>query len=227
MNQSQPYHGKKNLLALCSAAVCAFLLGTQAQAFDGLNEVQTLIFDKPHLKNTKDGQSISYSYRSEIDEEEPVDDLVTLNITAQIDDERRDVVIDFLSDERHLNMPPFSGYRGNPVIMAMLEHVVQKIGQDTGGGALYFRNRIRDAIASDKVTLEKQKLSVNDNEIDAAIVQFQPFEKDSRLDPASIYKKAVFTITLSDTVPGGIVGVGVKAEADGHAAFSRQLMFVK
>lgn len=192
-------------------------------AFEELNEAQALLFNSPHLVNTQNGQSISYDYRSEVIEKEPVEDVVVMNVTAQVDDERRDVEINFLTDERHLVLPPFPGYRGNPVLMAMLEHVVREIGKETGGGALYFRNRIRDALASDKVSVETQKISVNDNEIDATVVQFQPFENDQRIEPDSIYGDAIITITLSDTVPGGIVGVGVNAMSDGQPAFSQQL----
>lgn len=196
---------------------------TAALAFDKLNEAQSLLFDSPHLINTQNGQSISYRYLSKIDEEEPVEDVVTMSITAQIDKERRDVQINFLSNERHLALPPFSGYRGNPVLMAMLEHLVREIGEDTGGGALYFRNRIRDVLASDKVSIEKRKMSINDDEIDTTVLHFQPFENDQRIEPDSIYADAIFTITLSDTVPGGIVGVGMNATSDGPSSISRQL----
>lgn len=210
-------------MRFASALALMLACSSTVVAFEELNEAQALLFNSPHLVNTQNGQSISYDYRSEVIEKEPVEDVVVMNVTAQVDDERRDVEINFLTDERHLVLPPFPGYRGNPVLMAMLEHVVREIGKETGGGALYFRNRIRDALASDKVSVETQKISVNDNEIDATVVQFQPFENDQRIEPDSIYGDAIITITLSDTVPGGIVGVGVNAMSDGQPAFSQQL----
>lgn len=173
--------------------------------------------------NTKDGQSINYAYHSDMDENKTVDDVVTLNITAEVDEERRDVEIDFLTDERHLILPPFPAYRGNPVLMAMLEHVVREVGEDTGGGALYFRNRIRDELASENVSVKEQEISVNENKIDATVLQFQPFQKDKMISSDSIYADAVFTITLSDTVPGGIVDIGISAGPKAQSAFSRQL----
>ncbi len=224
MNQSSLYHRiNKYLMRFASALALMLACSSTVVAFEELNEAQALLFNSPHLVNTQNGQSISYDYRSEVIEKEPVEDVVVMNVTAQVDDERRDVEINFLTDERHLVLPPFPGYRGNPVLMAMLEHVVREIGKETGGGALYFRNRIRDALASDKVSVETQKISVNDNEIDATVVQFQPFENDQRIEPDSIYGDAIITITLSDTVPGGIVGVGVNAMSDGQPAFSQQL----
>jgi len=223
VNQTSLYHRITKQLCQCAIAIGLLVVCGAAFAFEELNEAQTLLFDSPHLMNTKNGQTIAYSYRSVVNEEAPIEDTVTVNVTAQIDDERRDVEIDFLTDERRLVLPPFPGYRGNPVLMAMLEHVVRAIGQNTGGGTLYFRNRIRDALAGDQVSIEKQKMSINDNEVDTTVVQFQPFENDQRIEPDSIFGDALFTITLSDTVPGGIVGVDVSATANGQPAFTQQL----
>ena len=223
MNQSSLYHRIPKQLARYAITLGCLIVATNASAFDELNEVQALLWDKPHLSNTQKGQTISYHYRSEVADAEPVDDTVTVSITAQVDEERRDVEIDFLTEERHLAMPDFPGYRGNPVLMAMLEHVVQEIGKETGGGALYFRNRIRHVLASDKVNVENKALSVNDKNIDTTVLSFKPFEKDENLAADSIYQHAVFSITLSDTVPGGIVGIGVNARADGQPDFSRQI----
>jgi len=233
VNQPSLYHRTTNQLSACAAATGFALtiglamglmsLGNPAIAFDELNEAQTLLFDSPHLMNTREGQSISYNYRSKVDEEQPVEDVVTINVTAQVDEERRDVEINFLTDERHLVLPPFPGYRGNPVLMAMLERIAREIGEDTGGGVLYFRNRIRDGLAGDNVRIEKRTMSVNDNDVDATVLQFQPFENDQRIEPDSIFSEATFTITLSNTVPGSIVEVGINTPSQGPSAFSRQL----
>lgn len=223
MNQPSLYHRIRKTLARCTFAVALISIGNTAIAFDELNQAQTLLFNSPHLMNTKDGQSINYAYHSNMDENKIVDDVVTLNITAEVDEERRDVEIDFLTDERHLILPPFPAYRGNPVLMAMLEHVVREVGEDTGGGALYFRNRIRDELASENVSVKEQEISVNENKIDATVLQFQPFQKDKMISSDSIYADAVFTITLSDTVPGGIVDIGISAGPKAQSAFSRQL----
>lgn len=165
MIQTLLYHRICNRMMRCAAVVSFMLVCCSAVAFDELNEAQSLLFDSPHLVNTENGQSISYRYLREVDEKEPVEDLVTMNVTAQIDDERRDVEINFLTEERHLALPPFPGYRGNPVLMAMLEHVVREIGKDTGDGALYFRNRIRDVLASDTEISNLEQIRATDSDV--------------------------------------------------------------
>lgn len=227
MNQSSLYQHIKLPIQRVTLAISVMFAVGSALAFDELNPVQTMLWDKPHLVNTEIGQSISYDYTSVKDQQKPVEDKVIVNITAEVDEERRDVSIDFLSAERRMMLPVFSGYRGNPVLMAMLEHMVQNISAETGGGALYFRNRIRDALASDDVKVDNQTLSVNNEEVDATVLQFQPFRYEDRLGPDSIYGDAVFTITLSDNVPGGIVGVGISAAPERQSSFNQQIKLIQ
>jgi hypothetical protein len=119
------------------------LLTYPAQGFETLTEAQSLIYDRPHLANTTEGQAIGYSYEGADSRNPSISDSATLTITRALEEGRRDVVIDFLSDERHLKLPPLNGFRGNPIIMAMLEHIATTLSAETGGSALYFRNRIQ------------------------------------------------------------------------------------
>jgi len=199
-----------------------FVTAGQASAFEKLTEAQTWIYDHGHLANTSEGQVLSYSYSSQDDASLSVDDAASLSITGTHDDGRRDVQIDFLSDERHLPLPPFSGYRGNPVIIAMLEHIAQSISSQTGGGALYFRNRIRDALASEDVELEEQIITYNDNEYTATRITFYPFVNDEHIGADELVRQSRFSIALSDDVPGGVFSVEATASRDAQI-FQRTL----
>lgn len=205
-----------------STLLVAVMTTGQANAFDELNEAQTLIYDHGHLANTSQGQTLNYSYTSEDEITSNVTDKASVSITAALDEGRRDVEIDFLSDERHLPLPKFSGYRGNPVIIAMLEHIAQSISSQTGGGALYFRNRIRDAIASEDVEVEERKISYKDSEFDATRITFYPFTNDQYIGSNELMSVSRFSIDLSDDVPGGVFMVQVKASHDAQV-FERTL----
>ena len=186
----------------------------EATAFDELTEAQAWIYDRGHLANTSEGQTLTYDYSSRGGEAADIDDKAVVSITGTHDGGRRDIDIDFLNDERHLPLPSFSDYRGNPVIIAMLEHVAQSISTQTGGGALYFRNRIRDALASDDVELEKQTVQYHDNDVETTRITFYPFSSDERLASNQLMRDTRFSIYLSDDVPGGVYSVEVKASHD-------------
>ncbi|MFK7859912.1 MAG: hypothetical protein AB8B64_13875 [Granulosicoccus sp.] len=205
-----------------STLIAILLMAGQSNAFDKLTEAQTRIYNHGHLANTSEGEVLSYSYSSQDDALPGVKDEASVAITATHEDGRRDVQVDFLSDERYLPLPPFSGYRGNPVIIAMLEHIAQSISAQTGGGALYFRNRIRDALASEDVKLEELKISYKDSEFDATRITFYPFVEDEHLSANELVRQSRFRIELSDDVPGGVVKVEVNASRDAEL-FERTL----
>lgn len=194
-----------------------------AFAFETLTSAQKLIYDTAHLANTVAGQQINYRYRSRLGDGGIVSDRVLLTIKKSHADNKRDVVLDFLSAERHMNLPDFSGYRGNPVIIAMLEHIAQGLGQDTGGGVLYFRNRIRDALARSDNRIEQITVKIGERDVDATRLHFSPFVGDKNLASSPVFTGAEFSIVFSDAAPGGVVAVGVKSSQNTPPAFEREI----
>ncbi len=196
---------------------------TCAHAFDDLSDAQNLIYDLPHLANVDAGRVIRYSYESRGVDQDSITDMTTLLVKKVHQDERRDVTIEFLSGERHMFLPPFDAYRGNPVIIAMLEHVAKSMGNATGGGTLYFRNRFRDGLASDAVNIKHKKDRYQDQDIKTTELSFTPLANDTYLANRPEYTSARFTITLSDDVPGGVLGIRVESEPKGTPAFFKNL----
>ena len=194
----------------------------QINAFEGLNEAQSWIYDRSHLSNTNAGQTLEYSYKGEDSNSAEINDRASLSIVSKHDDETRDVEISFLTGERHLPLPPFSGYRGNPVIIAMLEHIAQTMSAQSGGGALYFRNRIRDALAGSDVVLEPHKISYADKEYSGTKITFHPFLNDEYLSIDNVLRQSRFSIELSDEIPGGVFSVQISATGNSDL-FERSL----
>ncbi len=216
----------------CITSLRAMLIGlvaaaAAAQAFDQLTEAQNLVYGREHLSNTLAGQQILYRYRSQKSADDIVNDRVLLSITKSHDDDKRDVVLDFLSADRHMILPDFNEFRGNPVIIAMLEHIAQSFGRETGGGVLYFRNRIRDALADSSTGIEEINVDFGATTIAATRVSFAPFIKDRYLAQKPEYTGARFSIVLSEEVPGGVVGVAVKSGQNDAVYFEREIVFEK
>jgi hypothetical protein len=195
-----------------------------AHSFENLTTAQNLVYDTAHLSNTVAGQQINYRYHSQIASDDIITDRVSLSIKQTHKDNKRDVVLDFLSAERHMAFPDFNAFRGNPVIIAMLEHIAQTFGRETGGGTLYFRNRIRDALAQKSTQIKQITVEYSGRTIDATAVFFSPFVGDVYLVEKPEYTHANFTITLSDDVPGGVVGIAVKSSQNDVAYFIREIV---
>jgi len=134
------------MAAFLSLALCSL----NTAAFEKLSEAQSLVYETAHLSQTSLGQKITYDYTASFGQE-TMSDVASINIDAVGDGNKRDVAVNFLSEERRLTLPDFTDWRGNPIVLAMLEHVSQAMGEETGGGALYFRNRIRSAMADEAI----------------------------------------------------------------------------
>lgn len=213
-----------------TAAMALFIvIAGSGHAFEKLTEAQSWIYERPHMANTITGQIINYRYHSTADGSEtgPVDDVASVTVVKALEDNKRDVVVDFLSDERRMALPDFNGYRGNPVIIAMLEHIAQTIGRETDGGALYFRNRIRDALASEDVSVVEKPVQLADLQLDATVVAFSPFVSDPYLKSHPDYLNASFELVFSDDVPGGVISVTMQSTRDNETLFHRELLIVQ
>ena len=203
---------------------CLVAIPGIAQAFENLTPAQNLVYGTAHLSNTVAGQHISYRYHSRTGADDVIDDRAVLSIEKSHGNEKRDVALDFLSEERHLPLPDFTAFRGNPVIIAMLEHVAQSFGQETGGSVLYFRNRIRDALANENNRIEQVTVAYHDETVEALRIVFSPFTSDVYLAEKPEYTSAAFSITLSDSVPGGVVRVAVLSRQNDVFYFEREIV---
>ena len=236
----QPCHptgkGKRarrfTLLVAMFATVC---FCHSAIAFENLTEAQTLIYDTPHLANTESGQVISYTYSADSvvvspssakQTGQPADSLTDKVVLSVLDahaDNKRDVSVEFLSGERKLPLPDFRAYRGNPVIIAMLEHIALSMSRETGGGTLYFRNRIKDGLAGADLKVSEVAVQHSDKKISARQFSFSPFSNDAYLAEKPQYTGSVFTFTLSDEVPGGVLEVSVSSATVVENGFQHSL----
>jgi len=212
---------------LCGLYFCLVVMPINVTAFDELNEPQTLIYDTDHLSKTQAGSTIMYVYEKLQADEAPLKDEVVLSIKKTRDENRRDVSVNFLSGDFKLHLPDFDNYRGNPVIIGMLEHLAQSMGYDSGGGALYFRNRIRDQLASKDVTVNKRSddEAIADQKISVSEFSFAPLKNDPYVADKPDLINSTVTLTFSEAVPGYLVSIVYVSGPDDKPATTRTLKF--
>ena len=225
--QSGTHYILRNVLRKYRWACLATIMACShsALAFEQLTEAQSWIYDRAHLANTERGQVLNYHLAGKGAGENStqlIDDHASVSVKATHPDGSRDVEVDFLSEDRHIPLPPFAGYRGNPIIIAMLEHIAQSMSARSGGGALYFRNRIRDALASEELELTENSTRYNNADISTTLVTIHPFAKDQHLAADDVLREASIDIELSDDIPGGVVSVAVNARKN-EEIFARRL----
>ena len=210
-------------LALGAAAPSGPALGFDA---DALSPAQTLIYETPHLAGTAPGDELGYAWVSAGDAgggpAPAATDRATLTVAAAHEDGTRDVELDFLSGERRLELPSFDRWRANPVLLAAFERFAQDFASAGGGGALYFRNRMRDALV-EGATTEAVEIDFDGAPVAATRIEFAPFERDPYVGARPGFADAVVRLELSDEVPGGVVSAAVVSGSDASAPPRREL----
>jgi hypothetical protein len=188
-------------------AVCLAVFALQARAQD-YSAAQDVIFNTPHLANVTEPVTLRYAYKHQGTLEQAFDDVVDVIITKVNPDGGHDVSFNFLSDKHHRDFPTVEGFRGNPVIMMFLEHDVMGLSSQTGGSALYFRNRIRDAFV-DRSTTEQATVSFGGKEVPATRVSLQPFLQDPLRERFAKFAEKTYEFYLAPDVPGGVYSIRV------------------
>ena len=210
-------------LALGTAAPLSPALGFDA---DALSPAQKLVYETPHLAGTEPGDELGYAYSSAGDAgggpAPAATDRATLTVAAAHEDGRRDVRLDFLSGERRLELPSFDGWRANPVLLAAFERFAQDFASAGGGGALYFRNRMRDALVAGATT-EAVELVFDGAPVAATRIELRPFENDPYVGARPGFADAVVRLELSDEVPGGVLSAAVVSGSAPGAPPRREL----
>ncbi len=185
--------------------LAAFAL--QARA-DDYSPAQRAIFNTPHLANITQPVTLRYSYQHQGTLEQAFNDVVDVIITKVMPDGGRDVSFNFLSDKHHQDFPVIEGFHSNPVIMMFLEHDVAGLSSQTGGSALYFRNRIREAFV-DRATAEETTVLFGGKEVPATHVTLQPFLQDPMRERFEKFAEKSYEFYLAPDVPGGVYSIRV------------------
>ncbi len=173
-----------------------------------LNAAQTLIYDTNHLEGLEKGTEIHYDYVKSSSFDDGFTDNATLRITEAHENHRKDLNLTFLSGDKEIVLGPFHGFRTNPVIMAVLERDVREMSRMIGGGALYFRNRIREEMARDP-EIDTVNISHDGKKLNATRIEFKPFINDPMIDRFMEFKQKTYSIFLAKDVPGSLVRVDI------------------
>ncbi len=202
-------------LARCVWAALALLVcmaGASNAQDRGISAAEQKVFLDDQLKGVRAPSVLRYAFRRSGKPEESFEDRVVLRIKPAGRDSRS-ADVSYLTGQRQVTLPALDDVKANPVILYFLEQDVRDMHRRLGGSENYFRRRIRLALA-EGAEMRSVSVRVAGKDVTATEVVLQPFTQDpmqARLG-ASAGKRYVFT--LSDQVPGGVVELRTRVEAE-------------
>jgi hypothetical protein len=203
-----------SLLMLAFLAASAGSYGAEPERDSRpLSPAQLALFETDHLKMIERAQRLDYRFTRETsDTPAGIADRVALDLRPR-NDGSKDIFANFLSGERHKSFPPLIGFRGNPLVMYFLERDVEEMRRQTGGAAVYFRNRIRNALV-DQAQLRAVEVEREGRTLSATEITLHPFRDDARLGAHPWLQNKRYRFVLSDAVPGSLYEIGSEAPGE-------------
>jgi hypothetical protein len=180
-----------------------------------LSAAQIALFESDHLAAIEHPASLDYIFRH--DDSEPYQDTVALVLREVHPDGSKDVSVEFLSGDRRVEFAPVTRFHGNPLIMYFLEYDVRRMHEATGGSALYFRNRIREAFI-DQAELADASITLDGRPARATAITLQPYRNDPGIERYAAFRDKSYRFVLADAVPGKVYEIEASVPADGAAS---------
>jgi hypothetical protein len=200
-----------------SMLVCtAFMLpALSSVAADDVSAAEKALFVTNHLATLKPPTTLRYSFRKSGTLEPGFDDGVSISLRAQPDGRCCAAAAEFLGGSRRLNLPEVESAQGNPVILYFLERDIREMQRLTKGQANYFRKRIRMAVYQG-AKMSEASVSYRGRSVAARQITLAPYVDDPLRARFEALAGKRYVFTLSDQVPGGVIGI--RSQVDGAGA---------
>lgn len=202
------------LLALAGHATVALAENTvsqpahtqQAQQADPITTAERKLFLDKHFANTTQ-KTIAYTFRQAGPDMQSIDDTVKVDVRERHDDGTASVNVDFLTGTNHTPIAPVDHAEGNPALLGFLERDIAQMKRFTGGSTVYFRKRIRLALADHDVKVDKIQVKFDNKQVPASRIVIEPYANDPMKDKIGKYAAKRYVFVVSPQIPGGIYQV--------------------
>ncbi|SFK93281.1 hypothetical protein [Methylorubrum salsuginis] len=194
----------------------------------GAPDAGDLLFERPQLKNTAPGSTITYDYlrRSGIVRGPygpPLNDEIKFTIEPGKSAESRDVRVQMFSGANRVPAGPFIDMPGNPVLSLFLENHLKGLAGLLEANPRYLKNAIRKGMR-EKAKVTPTEVEYKGRKVEGWRVEMQPFLGDPLTDRMRGFDNLTYTFVTSPEVPGEIVSIRASAtKPDGGELLEERL----
>jgi hypothetical protein len=211
-------------------AMTALLYGGIATAEESRPADATdLLFETPQWADARPGDTLAYRYSRKSANEglfgPSFDDRIRLHVDRGATEDTRTVRVELFGAERRRASGPFEDVSFNPVLMLFLEHHVEHLSRSVQANPRYLKNAIRAALR-DGFKLARGEASVGGRPVTTWQVVITPFLNDPNKARMKGLQDLVYTLAVSEQVPGQITELTAKAaRPDGVSALEETLVY--
>lgn len=206
----------------------AVATGAIAATQKDLPKPAEVMFDRPHLKQVKSGDTLTYTLKREVSDTKLVapgfTDTITVKINSVDAEERKDLTVNVFTGERARDPRDISGMTGNPVLVFYLDRAVFGYASVAGGKRAYLKNRFRIELR-DTARIDPVKIKYKSGTVDGYRIKVIPYALDGNKAKMRGYTDSSFEIFLSDAIPGHFAEfrTDIKSTVEGSPSFVETL----
>jgi hypothetical protein len=210
-------------LALSFMAAALIALPESGSA-EPVSEAEQMAFLDNHLANVTQSESLEFQFKRMGGVETPYEDHVAMSIYLGGQSGSKSVEADYLSGDRHVDLPRIDDAHGNPVVMYFLEADIRDMSRRTGGSSAYFRKRIRLALAQ-AAEVRPVHFEFAGTDVAGTEIRIRPYHDDPMRARLKNLEEKMYILTLAAQVPGGVYQLHTVAPgADGTAPALEDLL---
>ena len=190
-----------------------------------LSPAQLALFETPHLRNVAGPETLDYGYVQ--DSPAGFTDRIAVHVRQVNADGTKDLSFDYLTGAHQVWFPELDHFRGNPLLMLVLERDTQQMKEAVGLSAAYFRNKVRASFV-DAASVSSTTFTLAGAATPATAITVHPFASDQRLERIPSLQAKSYTFVLADAVPGTLAEIRIDIPADAAMAvpaFSQRVTF--
>jgi hypothetical protein len=190
-------------LALGAGGLAAATGGALATSNpNDLSPANQALYTTDHMASIKKPAVLVYDFEKSGSLETGFTDTVEAEVTGVEADGGKDITFHFLNGEHHVDFRDFEDFTGNPVFMLFLERDVMEMAHLTRGHALYYRNRIRNALAG-SAEMKDTSFEFGGKTVKGTEISVMPYADDPLNERYPRFAKKKYVFVLSKDVPGG------------------------
>ncbi|MBT4770452.1 MAG: hypothetical protein HOO00_08035 [Rhodospirillaceae bacterium] len=179
------------------------------------SEANIELFSTNHLESIDVPTEIIYDFEHKGSLDNEFKGRVLVLVTKVLPSGRKNLSFKFLSGKRKVRFPSYKSFTGNPLFMLFLERDAREMQKMTGGNALFFRNRVRHALAG-LAHVTPINFPFEGKTVDGKEIRVKPFTRESLAlfeGTKGLEKRFLrfinkeYIVVTSPNVPGGIYSI--------------------
>ena len=192
------------ILGACAAAAAALALATTSVAAE-VPKPNEILFGKPHIASIAPGTALVYKFVRKPSDEKALGagftDDITLSIDGDVGGGKKNITLQIYSGERAREPQRIGGMDGNPMLIVYLDNAVSHFRQLAGGDSAYLKGMFSRYL-QESATIAPVTISYKGKDVAGYRVTATPYADDPAKSKMNGFEGAVFTIALSDQIPG-------------------------